>query len=131
MVFAICKWHFVIFCEVYSVDALISSLFDRDGIYRRPDRFGDGQRRGAEKEFVNFVLRAIRGQIFQVENFAHADADHGDHHPVPRLRGDGRFVGPDFAAPGIRADRGHVRAPDPLGGFKSQARSVAAGVVPP
>ena len=60
-------------------------LLNRLRINRRSHRPCNRQRRPAEKEFVHFVRRAIVGQIFQIEYLAHGDADHRNHHPVPRL----------------------------------------------
>src|SRR5580692_8124491 len=109
----------------------VSKSFDCNRVYRGADRSGDWQRRGAEEKLVNMVLGTIRRQIFQIEDFAHADADHRDDHPVPGLARDARFVGPDLAAPGVRADRSHVRAANPFGGLKAQAGGVTAGVAAP
>src|SRR4029077_14881204 len=42
-----------------------------------------------------------------------------------------RFVGPHFAAPRVGTNCRKILAPNPLGGLKSQARSIAAGVSSP
>src|SRR5260370_15167920 len=77
------------------------------------------------------VVRAVRGEVLQIKNLSHADADHGDHNPVPGLAGNVRFIWPNLAAPGIRADRGDVRAANPVGGLKSEPRRVAARIAAP
>src|SRR3981189_957500 len=77
------------------------------------------------------VVGAVRGEVLQIKNLSHADADHGDHNPVPGLAGNVRFIWPNLAAPGIRADRGDVRAANPVGGLKSEPRRVAARIAAP
>src|SRR3981189_1340740 len=77
------------------------------------------------------VVGAVCGEVLQIKNLTHADADHGDHNPVPGLAGNVRFIWPNLAAPGIRADRGDVRAANPIGGLKSEPRRVAAGIAAP
>src|SRR6266446_1510177 len=77
------------------------------------------------------VVGAVRGEVLQIKNLAHADANHGDHNPVPGLAGNVRFIWPNLAAPGIRADRGDVRAANPVGGLKSEPRRVAARIAAP
>src|ERR1700693_5623111 len=77
------------------------------------------------------VVRAVRGEVLQIKNFTHADADHGEDNPMPGLAGNVRFIRPNLAAPGIRADRGDVRAANPVGSLKSEPRRVAARIAAP
>src|SRR5579859_1537528 len=77
------------------------------------------------------ILRAVEGKIPDVKNLAHTDADHGNHYPMPGLARHRRFIGPHFAAPCVGTNRRQILAANPLGGLKSQAGSVAAGVSSP
>src|SRR5882762_3265316 len=77
------------------------------------------------------VVGAVRGEVLQIKNLTHADADHGDHNPVPGLAGNVRFIWPNLAAPGIRADRGDVSAAYPVGGLKPEAWRFPARVAAP
>ena len=48
---------------------------------------------------------------------------------MPRLAGNRRFIGPNFAAPRICTNRRQILAPNPLGGLKPYAGSIAASGV--
>jgi len=50
---------------------------------------------------------------------------------MPRLAGNRRFIGPNFAAPRICTNRRQILAPNPLGGLKPYAGSIAASVSSP
>src|SRR4029077_7670344 len=60
-------------------------LLDGNRIRRGSNRSRDWQGRRAEEEFENVVLRAVEGEIPDVKNLAHTDADHGNHNPMPGL----------------------------------------------
>ena len=86
-------------------------LFDGDRIRRGSNCSRDRQWRRTEEEFVHVVLRAVERKVFEVKNLAHTDANHGNHDPVPGLARNRRFIGPNFAAPRIRTNRGNVGHP--------------------
>src|SRR5690606_16089516 len=110
---------------------VVSGLLDRDGVQGRTHSAGDGQWGRGEQKFVYPVGGAVFGQVFDVEDFAHADAYHGNHHPVPRLGAVVGFVGTYFAAPGVGADGGDLFVVDPVGGVAGQAGGFPARVAAP
>src|SRR6266699_3450296 len=85
-----------------------SASFNRLRIDWRAGAAGDEERRAAEEELVDAVLRAVLGQLLEIENLAHAQAHGRDHHPVPGLVRLGGFVRPHFDPPGVGADRSHL-----------------------
>src|SRR5689334_1652931 len=113
--------------------SLITHHSSLDGlrIDRRADRAGDRQRRPDEHELVDLVLRAVVGEILQVKDLAHSDADHRDDDPVPGLERFRAFVRAHFAAPGVEADRGDFLLVYPLAGLEAQARCIARRVRAP
>src|ERR1041385_5293360 len=114
----------------FAIAASLTSL-DRLRIDRRAGRAGQMQRRRGEEELVDAILRAILRQLLQIKDLTHRNADHRDHHPVPRLVGILRLVGPYFAAPGVGTDRRDVLFADPVAGLEGQPRRVAAGIAAP
>src|SRR5690606_9446420 len=73
----------------------------------------------------------VVGQIFEVKDFAHAYAYHGNHDPVPGLSAIVGFVGAHFTTPGIGADGCDLFVVYPVGSFKGQARCFPSGVAAP
>src|SRR5947209_1720779 len=109
----------------------MSLSFDRLRVDRAPRSAGDDQRRAAEEELVDLVLRAILGELLEIENLAHAEAHRRDHHPVPRLVRVLGFVRAHLAAPGVGDDRGDLVLMAPVAVLELHARRVPARVAAP
>src|SRR5262252_2184632 len=105
---------------------LRAALLDGLRIDRRSCSARDDQRRAAEEELIDTVLFAVLGKLLEIENFAHAQTHGRDNHPMPGLIGFGRFIGPDFHAPGVCADRGDLLLLAPVTVLELDAWCVAA-----
>src|SRR5262249_10270946 len=110
---------------------LRAALLDGLRIDRRSCSARDDQRRAAEEELIDAVLFAVLGKLLEIENFAHAQAHGRDNHPMPGLIGFGRFIRPDFHAPGVRADRGDLLLLAPVTVLELDAWRVAARIAAP
>src|SRR5262249_42276067 len=105
--------------------------FDRLRVDRRAGGARDDQRRPAEEELVDAVVRAVLGEFLEIEDLAHAQAHRRDHHPVPRLVRLGGLVGADLDAPSVRADRGDLLVVAPVAVLELDAGRIAARVTAP
>src|SRR5664279_1302816 len=107
------------------------TLFYSLRIDRASGAAGDDQRRAAEEELVDAVVLAVLGQFLEIENFTHAKAHGGDHHPVPGLVGFLGLVRPHLDAPGVGADSGDLLVLAPIAILELDAGRVAAGIAAP
>src|SRR5215475_6223283 len=104
---------------------------DRLRVDGRPGAAGDDEGRAAEEELVDAVLVAVRGELLEIKDLAHAQAHGGDHHPVPGLVGLPGLVRPDLHAPGIGADRRDLFLLAPVAVLELDAGGVAARIAAP
>src|SRR5205823_1889739 len=106
-------------------------LLYRLRIDRRAGAAGDYERRPAKEKLVDAVLGAVRRELLEIEDLAHAQAHGRDHHPVPGLIRLGGLVRPHLDAPGVGADGGDLLVLAPVAVLELHARRVAAGIAAP
>src|SRR5690606_16377070 len=85
----------------------------------------------AEEELVAAIGGAVLSELPQVEDLAHAEPDHRDHHPVPGLARIARLVRTHLAAPGVETHGGDLALVNPVACLEGETRSVASRVAPP
>ena len=89
------------------------------------------ERRRAEEELIDPVIRAVGTKRGGVEDLPHRKSHSRDHHPVPGLVCFRSLIRSHLDAPRIGADRCNLPLMTPIAVLELHARRVAAGVPAP
>src|SRR4051812_43082879 len=98
------------------------SSLDGDGVDRRADGSGDGQRGGGEEEIPDPVGGAVGREGVEIPHLANEQADVWDDDLVQRLERLVELIGSHLEAPRIRGDAGDLGVVQPVRGGERQAR---------
>src|SRR5438477_6132133 len=98
----------------YATPSQNSTSLDRDRVDRRAQAADERLRRGLEQELVDAVVRAVGGQLLEVEVLALGHPHLDEVQEVHRERQVGAFARVDLEREAVGRERGDVVVAEPL-----------------